>query len=62
MVKNLSAGNLGLISELGGSPVKGNGNPLQYSYLENHMDRETQWARVCGFQRVRHKRATSIHL
>ena len=40
-VKNLSSVNLGLISELGRSPGEGNGNPLQYSYLENHMDRET---------------------
>ena len=27
------------ISELGRSPVRGNGNPLQYSYLENPTDR-----------------------
>ena len=30
---------LGLIPELGRSPGKGNGNPLQYSCLENPMDR-----------------------
>ena len=29
------------ISGLGGSPRKGNGNPLQYSCLENSMDRGT---------------------
>ena len=29
----------GLIPELGRSPGEGNGNPLQYSYLENSMDR-----------------------
>ena len=40
-VKNLSSVNWGLISELGRSPGEGNGNPLQYFYLENHMDRET---------------------
>ena len=27
---------------------EGNGNPLQYSCLENSMDRETWWATVCG--------------
>ena len=31
---------LGLIPELGRSPGKGNGNPLQYSCLENPMDRK----------------------
>ena len=32
------AGDLGSIPELGRSPGEGNGNPLQYSYLENPMD------------------------
>ena len=35
-----NAGDLGLIPELGRSPVEGNGNPLHYSWLENPMDRE----------------------
>ena len=34
-----SAGDLGLIPGLGRSPGEGNGNPLQYSCLENPMDR-----------------------
>ena len=34
-----SAGDMGLISELGRSPAEGNGYPLQYSCLENSMDR-----------------------
>ena len=34
-----SAGDLGSISGLGRSPREGNGNPLQYSCLENPMDR-----------------------
>ena len=38
-----SAGDMGLISELGRSP-EGNGYPLQYSCLENSMDREAWWA------------------
>jgi len=32
-------GNLGLIPGLGRSPGEGNGNPLQYSCLENSMDK-----------------------
>ena len=44
MVKKLhahvvDAGGAGLIPGLGRSPGGGNGNPLQYSYLENSMDR-----------------------
>ena len=42
MVKRLStynAGDLGLIPGLGRSPGEGNGNPLQYSCLENPMER-----------------------
>ena len=41
MVKNLAAnaGNMGLISELEGYPGERNGNPFQYSWLGNPMDR-----------------------
>ena len=41
MVKNLpaNAGVTGLVLGLGTSPGVGNGNPLQYSCLENSMDR-----------------------
>ena len=41
VVKNplANAGDVGLIPGLGRSPGEGNGNPLQYSYLENPMDR-----------------------
>ena len=35
-----SVGDLGSISGLGRSPGEGNGNPHQYSCLENPMDRE----------------------
>ena len=43
MVKHLpaSAGDMGSISGLGRSPGEGNGHPLQYSCLENSMDKET---------------------
>ena len=30
----------------GRSPGEGHGNPLQYSCLENHMDREAWWVTV----------------
>ena len=35
-----NAGDLGLIPGSGRSPGEGNGNPLQYSYLDNPMDGE----------------------
>ena len=35
-----NAGDPGSIPGLGRSPGEGNGNPLQYSCLENPMDRE----------------------
>ena len=38
----------GLILELGRSIGVGNGNPLQYSCLENPMDRGAWWAMVHG--------------
>ena len=41
-----NAGDPGLILGLGNSPGEGNGNPLQYSYLENPMDRGySEWDR-----------------
>ena len=43
-----SAGDLGSIPQLGRSPGEGNGNPLQYSCLENLMDRGAWWAAVHG--------------
>ena len=41
-------GDLGWIPELGRSPGGGNGYPLQYSCLENSMDRGAWQATVCG--------------
>ena len=38
----------GAIPGLGRSPREGNSNPLQYSCLENSMDRGAWWARVQG--------------
>ena len=50
VVKNppASAGDAGLIPGWGRARGEGNGNPLQYSYLENPMDREAWWATVHG--------------
>ena len=50
MVKNLPAntGDLGLTPGLGRSPRGGNGNPLQYSWLENPVDRGALGATVHG--------------
>ena len=48
VVKNppANAGDTGSIPGLGRSPGEGNGNPLQYSCLENPMDRGAWWAPV----------------
>ena len=43
-----SGGELGVIPESGRSPGEGNGNPLQYSYLENSTDRGAWQATVHG--------------
>ena len=43
-----NAGDQGLIPGLGRTPEEGNGNPLQCSSLENHMDREASQATVPG--------------
>ena len=50
VVKNLpaNAGDMGSIPGFRRSPRERNGNPLQYSYLENPMDRETWQATVHG--------------
>ena len=43
-----NAGDLGSIPGLGRSPGEGNGNPFQYSFLENSMDRGAWQAPVHG--------------
>ena len=53
-----NAGDLGSIPGLGRSPGEGNGNPLQYSCLENPMDRGAWRATVHGVARVGHDLAT----
>ena len=48
-----NVGDLGSIPGLGRSPGDGNGNPLQYSCLENPMDRGAWWAIVHGVTKSR---------
>ena len=57
-VKNLPANagdinNMGSIPGLGRLSGEGNGNPLQYSCLENPMDGGAWWAAVYGVARSR---------
>ena len=58
VVKNLPANrrntrDVGLILGFGRYPGEGNGNTLQYSCLENSMDRGAWWATVCGGGKLR---------
>ena len=48
-----NAGDLGSIPGSGRSPGEGNGNPLQYSCLENPMDGGPWWATVHGVAKSR---------
>ena len=52
-----NAGDPASIPGLGRSPGEGNGNPLQYSCLENPMDRGAWQAIVHGVARVGHNLA-----
>ena len=68
VVKNLPANagdtrDVGLIPGLGISPGGGNGNPLQYSCLENPMEEEPGGLQTMGSQRVTHDRSNlaSMH-
>ena len=63
MVKNQPV-NTGTVSDagsipwLGRSPREGNGNPLQYSFLQNSMDRGACWATVLGVTKSRTRLST----
>ena len=48
-----NAGDLGSTPGLGRSPGEGNGNPLQYSCLENPMDGGAWWATAHGVSKSR---------
>ena len=49
-----NAGDMGSIPGSRRSPEEGHGNPLQYSCLENSMDKGAWWLKSMGLQRVRH--------
>ena len=49
----VAAEDVGWIPGSGRSPGGGNGNPFQYSCLENPMDRGTWQATVCGVAKSR---------
>jgi len=58
-----SAGDVGSIPGSGRFPGEGNGNPLQYSYLGNPMDRGAWWDTVHGgHKRVRYGLVTRQQL
>ena len=67
-----NTGDPGLIPGLGRSPGEGNGNPLQYSCLENPMDRGAwyatvhgvtkSWTRLSGFTFTVYHRTASLLL
>ena len=56
-----NTGELGSIPGVGGSSGEGNVNPVQYSCLENPMDRGTWRALVHGVTRIGHQLATKPH-
>ena len=67
MVKNSPAnkgdrGDMGSIPGSGRSPEVGNGNPLQYSYLEYSMDRGAWQATVHGVTKSQTQLSTYKHI
>ena len=65
MVKNLpataaEAGGAGSIPGSGRSPGEGNGNPLQYSSLENSWAKETGRLQSTGSQRMRNDQGMHV--
>ena len=56
------AGDKGLIPGSERSHGGGHGNPLQYSCLENPMDRGAWWATVQGITQSRTRLSTAQHM
>ena len=61
-VSAFKVGDRGSIPGMGRSPGEGNGNPLQYSCLENLMDRGSWWATVYGVAKSQLSDFTSLHI
>ena len=67
VVKNLRT-NLGDLGDMGSIPGSGkspggrNGNPLQYSSLENSIDRGAWWATVYGFAKSQTQLSDHTHI
>ena len=59
---SFNAGDRGSIAGSGSSPGEENGNPLQYSCLENSVDRGAWQATVHGFTRAGHDLLSTIFL
>ena len=59
-VSAYNVGGVGSIPGSGRSPGEGNGNPLQYSCLENPMDRGAWWATVPGVTKSRSQQSDFI--
>ena len=57
-----NVGDLGSIPGSGSSPGEGNGNPLQYSCLENSMDRGAWWATAHGVTKSQTQLSDSFSL
>ena len=64
VAKNLPANarDTDLLSGLGKSPGKGNGNSLQYSCLGNPMDRGAWWAIAHGVAESKLTQQLSMHI
>ena len=56
-----NTGDTCLIPGSGRSPREGNGNPLQYSFLDNTMDRGAWRATIYGVTKSRHNWGTNTH-
>ena len=57
-----NVGDLGSIPGSGRSPEEGNGNPLQYSCLENPMNGGACWAAVHGVAKSRTRLSMETHI